>query len=68
MLFRTAIIAALLAITPALATLNERDVEDFADLSIRSDMDMEELEIIARDLGELPELERRIFPFIVSIH
>jgi len=66
MLFRSAVIAALLAITPALATLNERSVEEPVELSVRSDMDEDAL-IFAREFEDQPELERRLFGFLAKL-
>lgn len=71
MLVRTVVIATLLATTPALATLNERSVEEPTEISVRSIIDDDSLLfarddslIVARDNQHHPELERRIISLV----
>jgi hypothetical protein len=64
MFFRTTLVLALLTITPALATLDERNVDEPYELEARSEMEDDGL--MARDLGEQEELERRFFGFLVG--
>lgn len=65
MFFRTVVISILLAITPVLATLNERSVEDPIELSVRG-MTNDDTLIFAREIEQPPELERRIIGLVSS--
>lgn len=65
-LFRTVVISILLAVTPVLAILNERTVEDPIDLSVRSMINDDTL-IFAREIEQPPELARRIMGLVSSL-